>query len=431
MEVDIENWLQELLESKMALDHSVAVYVKLFLLAVFLFIVCFVVWYLSKRIILVTIHRVARKTRTDWDDVLVERNVFNNLAYILPAVVVQLYARAVLVDFPDLIPLVTRLTHIFMTLMFMSVVNNFLNAVQDILLKIDRLKDKPINSFIQLAKIIAFFLFGVILLSLIVSRSPIYFLSAMGAVSAVLLLIFRDTILALVASIQLSANDLLRVGDWVSVPKYGADGPVIRINLSTVTVRNWDNTYTSIPPYVFISDSFQNWRGMQESGGRRIMRSINIKMNSVQHCTDEMLEEFKKIELIRDYIAQKEEEVKAYNKEHQVDESVLINGRRLTNIGAFRAYAEAFIANNPNINTDLIYQVRQLEATSTGIPIQIYAFSKEKTWVAYERVAADIFDHLIAALPTFDLEVFESPSGNDVRQLLEGMDGSSKGPLSS
>jgi miniconductance mechanosensitive channel len=234
--------------------------------------------------------------------------------------------------------------------------------------------------------------------------------------AAILLLVFKDSILGFVASIQLSAYNMVRIGDWVTVPDYSADGDVIEINLSTIKVQNWDKTITTIPTYAFISESFTNWKGMEQSGGRRIKRALNIKIDSIKFCSPEMLEHFGKYQLIRDFILKKEREISDYNKENNVDKSELINGRQLTNIGVFRVYIEEYLKHNPNINENMTLMVRQLKPTEYGLPIEIYAFSKDKRWIQYESIMADIFDHLFAAAPGFYLEIFERPSGRDFKE---------------
>ena len=242
-------------------------------------------------------------------------------------------------------------------------------------------------------------------------------LTGLGASAAILMLVFRDTILGFVSGIQLSANNMLKVGDWISMPKYGADGTVIEVTLNTVKVRNWDNTITTIPPYLLVSDSFQNWQGMRESGGRRVKRSINIDMSSVRFCTPEMLAKYRKIQLLKDYIDKTEKVVELYNKEHHIDNSILVNGRRQTNLGVFRAYLNSYLKSLPTINQELTCMVRQLQPTETGIPLELYFFSAIKDWVPYEEVQADVFDHVLAIIPEFGLRVFQNPSGEDLREL--------------
>jgi miniconductance mechanosensitive channel len=236
------------------------------------------------------------------------------------------------------------------------------------------------------------------------------------------MLVFKDSIMGFVSGVQLSANDMLKVGDWITMPKYGADGIVIEVTLNTVKVRNFDNTITTIPPYLLVSDSFQNWRGMRESGGRRVKRSINIDMTSVRFCTPEMLEKYRKIQLLKDYIEQTEAVVEAYNKENGIDNEVLVNGRRQTNLGVFRAYLTAYLKSLPVVNTELNCMVRHLQPTDHGLPVELYFFSTIKDWIPYEGVQADVFDHVLAIIPEFDLRVFQSPSGADLRRLTENND---------
>jgi miniconductance mechanosensitive channel len=264
------------------------------------------------------------------------------------------------------------------------------------------------------------YLVGVIfVISLLIGRTPIYLFSGLGAMTAVLMLIFKDAILGFVAGIQLTANKMVTPGDWIQMPKYGADGDVIEVALTTVKVRNWDKTITTIPTYALISDSFKNWRGMRESGGRRIKRAINIDMNTIRLCTPEMLERFRRIQYISDYIDRKQKEVKEYNREHGVDDTSSVNGRRLTNIGTFRAYVIAYLKNHPMVRQDMTFLVRQLAPTEHGLPIEVYVFCKDIVWANYEAIQADIFDHFLAVVPEFDLRVYQSPAGSDFSRLTE------------
>jgi miniconductance mechanosensitive channel len=286
-----------------------------------------------------------------------------------------------------------------------------LHTLRDYFKTLPRLKDKPLESYIQVLLIITW-LIGVLLIFAVLTNNPIWkFITALGAASAVFLLIFKDTILGFVASIQVSANDMLRIGDWITFDKYGADGDVIEINLATVKVQNFDKTITTIPTYALISDSFKNWRGMSESGGRRIKRSLNVKMESVSFLLPEKVNGLKNIQLISDYLNSRQKIIDDYNKNNKIDKHLLINGRNLTNLGVFRKYIETYVEKHSAINTDMSLMVRQLAPTTQGIPNEMYAFSKDKRWQNYEYIMADIFDHLIAAVPFFGLELFELPSG--------------------
>ena len=251
------------------------------------------------------------------------------------------------------------------------------------------------KGLLQTAQVILFFIGGIVVISVLIDKSPMVLLTGLGASAAILMLVFKDSIMGFVSGIQLSANNMLKVGDWIAMPKYGADGTVIEVTLNTVKVRNWDNTITTIPPYLLVSDSFQNWRGMQESGGRRVKRSINIDMNSVRFCTPEMLAKYKKIQLLTDYVEQTEQVVKEYNKEHHIDNSILVNGRRQTNLGVFRAYLTNYLKSLPDVNKNLTCMVRYLQPTEQGIPVELYFFSAVKEWVPYEGIQADVFDHLL------------------------------------
>lgn len=262
----------------------------------------------------------------------------------------------------------------------------------------------------------------IIVVAELLGKSPFSLLAGLGASAAILMLVFKDSIMGFVSGVQLSANDMLKVGDWITMPKYGADGIVFEVTLNTVKVRNFDNTITTIPPYLLVSDSFQNWRGMRESGGRRVKRSINIDMTSVRFCTPEMLEKYRKIQLLKDYIEQTEAVVEAYNKENGIDNEVLVNGRRQTNLGVFRAYLTAYLKSLPVVNTELNCMVRHLQPTDHGLPVELYFFSTIKDWIPYEGVQADVFDHVLAIIPEFDLRVFQSPSGADLRRLTESND---------
>ncbi len=381
-------------------------------------IICLIADKLAKSILLNIIDRLVRKTRTQLDDILQEKKVFNALAHIAPALVLLYSTPIIFSDFPSVLKVVTLLAKLYIIVIIMTVITRLTNAIEHYLSGKEYFKDKPIASYSQLVKIINYIVGSIIIFSLFTGVEILPILTTMGAFTAIVLLIFRDTILGFVASIQMSANDMVRVGDWVSMPKYNADGDVITITLNTVKVKNWDNTVTTIPTYAFISDSFTNWRGMSDTGARRIKRALYIKISTIKFCNETMLEKYSKYQLIKDYLEKKKNEIQKYNEEHKFDKSELINGRNLTNIGLFRIYTENYLKQNPNISQDLTLMVRQLESTPTGLPLEVYCFSKDIQWVNYERIQSDLFDHLLAAAKNFDLEIFENPTGADFKNLV-------------
>lgn len=383
-----------------------------------LVLLCFIADKIAKKIFVRIVTTIVKRTSFVWDDVLLENKVFDRLAHLAPALVVQATATYVFEDFQDFIPFVKRIADAYMVGVMLMVVISIFNTLEHYFKQTESLKDKPIDSYFQLAKLVSYFVFGVLIIAKIFNKDPQGILTAMGALTAVSMLVFKDTILGFVASIQLSANDMIRVGDWVSMPKYGADGDVIKITLNTVKVQNWDKTISTIPTYSFVSDSFKNWRGMAEAGGRRIKRSIVLKSGSVQFCDAEMVSKFKNYALIKGYLDTKVEEINKYNEQGEYDKSFLINGRHLTNIGVFRVYTEAYIKSLNSIHPDLTCMVFQSEATEFGIPIQVYCFTKTTEWGEYEEVQSDIFDHLYASAPEFGLEVFQQPSGGDFKKIV-------------
>lgn len=384
-----------------------------------LIIVCAIAWWISRKILIFLIHSFVTRTKNTWDDALFHRKFFKSLAHIAPALIVDRYAPVVFEDFKFLIPVVVTLTSIYIVVMVLVAINAFLNALSDILSELKSLKDKPIRSYVQLAKILFFIMGFIIIVALLIGKSPLVILGGFGAATAVLLLLFKDTILGLVASVQMSAIDMVRLGDWISMDKYGADGEVIEINLTSVKVQNWDMTVTIIPSYALISDSFKNWRGMQVSGGRRIKRHINIKISSIKFLDGELADRLKKVALIKDYIEERQKEIDQYNTSHDVDKEMLINGRHMTNIGVFREYTRRYLEKNKNLNGEMTMMVRHLQPTELGLPVEVYCFSADKRWEYYEGIMADIFDHLLATVTTFDLKVFEAPSGDDFKSLIQ------------
>jgi len=404
----IENWL-----IGSGVSETFAEYVAWFLLALAVIAVAMVVKLITRRVVLTAISYFVKRTRTTWDDSLENHKFFNRLAHLAPALIVYFGASL----FGPAVGLIERLALVYMIMTGVLAFSSFLSTVDDIYHTFSVSRQKPIKGYIQLVRIFIFVFLGIIALATLMDRSPWLLLSGLGAMTAVLLLIFRDTILGLVASVQLSSNDMVRIGDWIEMPKYGADGDVVDVTLHTVKVRNWDKTITSIPAYQLISDSFKNWRGMSESGGRRIKRAIDIDMTSVRFCDAEMLARFEKFQLITNYVQQRRQEIADYNQAHSIDTSYLINGRHMTNLGTFRAYLVAYLRSHPKIHQDMTFLIRQLPPTATGLPMEIYVFSNDQEWANYEAIQADIFDHVVSVVPLFDLRVFQSPSGYDFRGL--------------
>lgn len=362
--------------------------------------------------------RIVKKSKTDWDDLLVEHKVFYAFAHLVPVLFIFYIIPEILDQDLIWVDYLERLSKSILIIVLLVLFFRILNVVKTIVGRIESLKDKPLDSYFQLAKIIISIIFILLILSILAKTSITYFFGAFGAMTAVVILVFKDTLLGFIGSIQLSANDMIRVGDWISIEKFGADGDVIEINLTTVKVRNWDKTITTVPTYSLISDSFKNWRGMQETGSRRISRSIFINQSTIKFAEQELIDRFKKIHLLKDYITKKESELERYNSDNNIDISMISNGRRITNIGTFRAYLVNYLKNHPKINQDLTILVRQLDPTISGIPLQIYAFSKDIEWVNYEGIQSDIFDHVLAVIPQFELSLFQSPSGEDFKKAL-------------
>ena len=370
-----------------------------------------------KRVILRGIEKAVKKSSSTLDDIFFDKKVFDALAHLAPAFVIELGAPLVFENYPDFTEGLSKFIQVYTIIIVVWVIGSFLDALLELSHRNPYLKDKPMLSYVQLGKLISYCLAGVMVFSILFSKSPAVVLSAFGAAGAVLIFVFKDTILGLVASIQISVNDTLRVGDWVSMEKFNADGDVIKIALNTIEVQNWDKTISTIPAYAFVSDSFKNWRGMSESGGRRIKRSVYISLSSVKFCNQEMLEQFKRFHLLEDYIASRSEEISKYNEDQKADKTYPLNGRHLTNIGIFRVYAERYLKANKNIRTDMTCMVRQQAPSEVGIPLEVYCFTNTIQWIPYENIQSDIFDHLIATASLFDLEIFQSPSGSDFSQL--------------
>ncbi|WP_059174243.1 mechanosensitive ion channel family protein [Bacillus sp. FJAT-27445] len=393
------------------LVKPLAIIIKILLIG----IICIAANFISKKIVMTIITRIVTNSKVKWDKIILERQVFRKLSHIVPAIIIYSFSSI----FPTYQPIIEKLAITYIIIVGLAVIQSLINALNDIYQTFEISKVKPIKGYLQVVNIIIMTIGIISVISNLIGKSPLILLSGIGALSAVLMLVFKDSLLGLVAGIQLTSNDMVRVGDWIEMPKYGADGDVIDISLNTVQVQNFDKTITMIPSYALISDSFINWRGMQSSGGRRIKRSLYIDTSSITFCTGEMIERFMKVHYLSDYIVQKEREIAEYNAKNQIDRNNPVNGRALTNIGVFRAYISNYLKNHDGINQNMTLMVRQLAPSEYGLPIEIYAFTNSVQWAVYETVQSDIFDHLFAVAPEFGLRVFQNPSGADLRNMVD------------
>jgi miniconductance mechanosensitive channel len=387
------------------------------ILAVAVLLISFIAFYISRRIVDGVIHLIFKRTRFTWDDHLKENKLFMRLTLIVPALIIHMFIPLVLDGYPQAAAVAEGAVNIYFICVALLVMDALINSLHAIYQTFRVSQEIPLKGFAQVLKIALICTGLIMVISILLDRSPVYLLSGLGAMTAVLMLIFKDPILGFVAGIQLISNRMLKHGDWIEMPKYGADGDVIDITLTTVKVRNWDKTITTIPTYALINDSFKNWRGMQESNGRRIKRAIYIDMNTIKFCSAQMLQRFAGIRYIADYMQRKNKELEQYNAERGIESQDATNARRLTNIGTFRAYICTYLQNHPMINTDMTFIVRQLAPTEYGLPLEIYVFCKDKAWANYEAIQSDIFDHLLAIAGEFDLKVYQYPSGTDILKL--------------
>ncbi len=370
-----------------------------------LLVVGILLYFLARFIISKTVNVLIKKTPSKYDDLLVKNKVFIRICLLIPAILVKYYLNDAIPDFPGAVAIITKITKIYEIMVYASILMALVNAAHELYNSFETSKLKPIEGLVQVIKGIIIAVSVLLITTFLLGKSLSSIIIGLGTISAVLLLIFQDSIKGFVGSIQLSINDMLRIGDWIVMGQ--ADGTVQEINLTSVKVQNWDNTITTIPTYTLVSAPFTNWRGMSESGGRRIARSINIDVNTIRYCTPEMLEKYKHYSLVKDYITEKEEDILEYNQSNNIDTSEIMNGRQQTNLGIFRAYIKAYLNNNPKLNHNLTMMVRQLQPTEFGVPLQIYAFSSDKQWTNYEEIQSDIFDHIISAAPMFDLKIYQ------------------------
>ena len=407
------NWTYNLLKS-WEFGENISVYTNLVVNLILLTIAVVLIHYISRRILLFVFQIIANRTNTEFHKLFVANKTTMIIAQLIPVLFVYKMVPIILRSFEYWEDIFSKGLKIYIVFVVIWIFRSAMNAGKDYLKQLPDFQDKPIDSYIQVLMIILW-IFGVTSMIMIVfSTSITTLIATFGTISAIVILIFKDTILGFVASIQVSVNDLVRIGDWVTFEKFGADGDVVEINLATVKVQNFDKTTTTIPTYSLISDSFKNWRGMQNSGGRRIKRSILIKVNSVRFLHTDELEGLKKIQLISSYLEQQQSDIEKYNLNNNIDKSMDINGRNMTNLGIFRKYINVYLAKHPGINKEMSMMCRHLQPTEKGIPIEIYAFSSDKRWINYEYIMADIFDHIIASVPYFDLEIYELPSGKGI-----------------
>ena len=416
----ITNWFNQKLLN-FGTSVSVADYLDNFAVLLIIILLALAVDYICRYILLGAFKKFAKKTTNQLDDLIIEKKIINKGMHIIPSILIFTMLPLAYPSPADkeILVLLQKLCQIYIITVSLLFINSLLNLGVELFHRNDKFKDKPLKGFVQIVQVILFSVGIILLISILINESPSTIFTGIGASAAILMLVFKDTILGFVAGIQLSANDMLRVDDWISMPKYGADGTVIEITLNTVKVKNFDNTISTIPPYALISESFQNWRGMRESPGRRIKRSINLDMNSVKFCTPEMLEKYRKISLLAGYIDDTENKLQTYNQANQIDNTILVNGRRQTNLGVFRAYLQRYLESLPEVNKEMICMVRHLQPTEKGIPMEIYFFSSIKDWVIYETIQADVFDHVLAVIPEFDLQIFQELSGSDVRMFVK------------
>lgn len=362
-------------------------------------------YFLITFIIKKTVYVIIKRTPSKFDDLLIKNRVFTRICLLIPAILIKYYADDVLPGFPDTVEIIIKFVKIYEIIVYTSILLALVDTAHELYNSFEMSKIKPIQGLVQVIKGVLYAVCVLLITAFLLGKSVSTIVIGLGTLSAVLMLVFQDSIKGFVGSIQLSINDMLRIGDWIVIGP--ADGNVLEINLTTVKVQNWDNTITTIPTYTMVSSPFTNWRGMSESDGRRIARSINIDVNTIHYCTPEMLEKYKHYALVKDYITKRQEDIAEYNKANHIDTSEIMNGRQQTNLGIFRAYIKAYLNNNPKLNHNLTMMVRQLQPTEFGVPLQIYAFSSDKQWNNYEDIQSDIFDHIIAAAEMFDLKIYQ------------------------
>lgn len=395
--------------------ESVVSYLSYSILLLIIVMICIIANIITKKIILNILTKIIHKNKFQWDNIMLDHGVFHRINHIVPGIIVYIFAPAF--GNISLTSIIHRVASTYIIVISLFVINAVLDSINDIYRTYPISKVRPIKGLLQVIKIIFYIIIGIVIIANLMGESPLILLSGIGALTAVFSFVFKDSILGFIAGIQLTSNDMLRIGDWIEMPKYGADGDVIDITLNTVKVQNFDKTIVTLPAYSLVSDSFKNWRGVMEFGGRRIKRSIYIDLNSICFCTPEMIDRFKKIDYIKEYIIEKEKELEEYNKKSHIDSDVPVNGRHMTNIGTFRIYVQNYLRNHSDLHKGMTQMVRQLPPEEHGLPIEIYVFTNNTNWEIYEGIQADIFDHILSVVGEFGLRIFQEPTGHDFRQL--------------
>ncbi len=411
-ELNKNHWAQEFFESQGLNESLIAILV----FAIDLIILIGIAWladFLARKIILALIHRWVKKTKATWDDYFYDQKVFISLSHLFPALILKLGLPIIFNEFPKVVSAINFVLAVYIIILVIKVTNKVLKALEAVIESSEKSKDKPYGTLLQVLRILSYFVGGIFIISLSFDIEPGAILGAFAGTTAILILIFQDAINGLLANFQISMYDLLKKGDWVTFEKYGVDGTVSSIDLTTIKIRNFDNTISSVPAKAFTSDSFVNWRGMQETNVRRIKRNILIDINSIQYLSEEDIKSIENIALVNEYLKDKEAKINSFNQEKKIDTSLKINGRQQTNIGVFRAYIVSYLINHPMVHNDHTLMVRQLQPTEYGIPLEVYCFASTTVWTEYENVQADIFDHLYAASSFFNLELYQRPSGKD------------------
>ncbi len=403
---------EEILQ-KIGVNEELTTYITVFIFSALVLIIAKLSHIIATKYLVRYVEHIMHKTKSKYDDFFVRRKLISRAAYIIPAIIIYSSLDLIFSQFESINSTLHSLIAIYFIFIFILLSDSFLKSIGDVYETLPDSTERPIKGYLQGFQL-AIILIGILItISIILNIKLTTVFTGLGAVAAVLLLVFKDTILGFVASIQLSANNMVKPGDWIEMPSHKADGSVLEMTLNTVKVQNWDKTISTIPTYALVSESFKNWKGMEESGGRRIKRAINIDMNSVKFCSDQMISKLQKVHVLKDYIQDKLIELEKHNEKFDIDDTFPINGRKLTNLGVFRKYLESYLRNHPMIHDNMTFLVRHLQPTEKGIPIEIYVFSKDQAWANYEGIQADIFDHILAVLPHFDLKVYQFPTNQD------------------